>query len=149
MSIDAGFTSIVAESDQDADPEWTVPVTLPYGEFYWRARAIDAAGNISDWSSSRRLIISFQKLPKYGAVTSVKRPTFEWVAVTGADNYRLIVDDDRSELYLYDVSGLIPVTTHTLPMANKFAVGTYYWKMEARVGGDWLETPWIPLTITP
>jgi len=149
VSIDAGFTSIVAESDQDADPEWTVPVTLPYGEFYWRARAIDAAGNISDWSSSRRLIISFQKLPKYGAVTSVKRPTFEWVAVTGADYYRLIVDDDMLESSIYEVSGYIPEMMYTIPKDNKLTVGTYYWKMEARVGGDWLETPWILLTITP
>jgi len=149
LATDSDFSTIVAQSDEKAGLEWTVPDAQPYGEYFWRARSFDAATNGSTWSAARRLLITFQKLPKYGAVTSVKRPTFEWVAVTGADNYRLIIDDDGVEPFIYNIDGLIPVTLHTLPVANKLAVGTYYWKMEARVGADWLATPWIPLTITP
>jgi len=149
LSSDSDFNTIVAQSDEKAGLEWSVPDVQPYGEYFWRARSFDAATNGSTWSAARRLLITFQKLPKYGAVTSTKRPTFEWVAVTGADNYRLIIDDDGVEPFIYYVDGLIPVTLHTLPAANKLAVGTYYWKMEARVGADWQVTPWIPLTITP
>jgi hypothetical protein len=150
VAVDDTFTTIAAESDMLAGLTWTVPEenALEYGEYFWRVLSIDAAGNVSAWSDARRLLISFQKLPKYGTVTTDKTPTFEWLAVTNAENYRLEISrigevDERI------ISGLAGLTLYTLPNDAQLAAGNYQWRMVAVIGAEELPTPWSLLTIAP
>jgi len=140
----------VAESDDFAADKWIVPdeSALAYGEYYWRAKSIDKAANESDWSTSRRIFITFQKLPRYGAVTTDKTPTFEWIAVTNAEDYRLTISTDKQD-DIYSASGLMPLTYHTVPRINKLAVGSYWWKMSVKIGDTWMDTPWSAFRILP
>jgi hypothetical protein len=149
VANDNEFIHIVSQSDDRAGTSWTVPVELTYGEYYWRVKSIDAATNESNWSSVRKLTITFQKLPTYGAVTSDKTPTFEWRAVPGAANYRLIIDRDRTGEYDRSIDILPPLVSYTLPKDNKLAAAKYYWMMEVQIDTEWVSTPWRLLTITP
>jgi hypothetical protein len=151
VAADDAFTMIVAESDDKAGLTWTVPVEneLDYGEYFWRVKSIDAAKNVSAWSDVRRILISFQKLPKYGAVTTDTAPTFEWLAVANAKNYRLEISRIDGEPDERIISGLLGLTLYTLPNDASLAVGNYQWRLVVTIGVEEFPTPWSPLTIAP
>ena len=151
VAANDAFTMIVAESDDKAGLTWTVPVEneLDYGEYFWRVKSIDAAKNVSAWSDVRRILISFQKLPKYGAVTTDTAPTFEWLAVANAKNYRLEISRIDGEPDERIISGLLGLTLYTLPNDASLAVGNYQWRLVVTIGVEEFPTPWSPLTIAP
>ena len=150
VATDPDFLNIVVESDNFAGERWVVPdeSALDYGEYYWRAKSIDKATNESGWSDSRRIFITFQKLPRYGAATTDKTPTFEWVAVAGSENYKLTISTDMLDV-VYEASDLTPLTYHTVPRTNKLAAGNYWWKMSVYIGDAWIDTPWSAFRILP
>jgi len=118
----------MSESDNLAGLTWTIPEedALDDGEYFWRVKAIDAVGNESAWSDSRRLLISFQKLPKYGTITTDTTPTFEWLAVTNAENYQLVISHDLlkdpGDFIFGSLAGL---TSFMLPVENELVVGNH------------------------
>lgn len=150
VATDPDFLNVVVESDSLAGERWVVPdeSALDYGEYYWRAKSIDKATNESGWSDSRRIFITFQKLPRYGAATTDKTPTFEWVAVAGSENYKLTISSDMLDV-VYEASDLTPLTYHTVPRTNKLAAGNYWWMMSVYIGDAWIDTPWSAFRILP
>lgn len=151
VATDSAFTSFAAESDDLAGLTLTVPdeKALNYGEYFWRVKSFDAVGNESAWSDCRRLLISFQKLPKNGTITTNTTPTFEWLAVTGAENYQLVISHDLLEDPGDIISGsLAGLTSFTLPKENELVIGNHWWKMIVTVSGEEYHTPWSLLTIT-
>ena len=74
---------------------YTAP-EMPYGVYYWRVRARDAAGRWSDWSLTRTLTITILSTPTNAQHVIDTTPTFVWKAVTGATNYHLEVYDDKT-----------------------------------------------------
>ncbi|HMB21298.1 MAG TPA: hypothetical protein VKP08_00635, partial [Anaerolineales bacterium] len=142
ISVDDGFDSPVVDG-RSATVSYAVPSTLPlqYGEYYWRARAIDAAGNVSDWSVTRQLGISFQANPVDGALIVGSTPTLTWAAVNGALEYNLQVDDED------DFAD--PLLDRSLPPSTSFTTapldyGTYYWRIKVRTAAGWSDwaLPW-------
>lgn len=114
--------------------------------YYWRAKAIDAAGNESDWSAPRFMTITPQKTPLPGAFTTDLTPTFTWYAVSGASAYELTVTrvDAIQDPYIKELGVVLSNTPVTaLP------VGRYEWVIKAKVGDSWVESPLRSLTITP
>ncbi len=119
---------------------YTTPVALTYGDYYWRVKAIDAAGNESDWSSTRRFTVTLMKTPGNNAVLDDSTPTFTWNAVTGALEYQLNVSstDDFSTLYLdRSLSG----STSFTPV-DEMPNGSYYWRLRYRTTAGW--STWQP-----
>ena len=115
--------------------------------YYWRAKAIDAAGNESDWSQPNFLTITFQKSPGDNTYTTDTTPSFSWYAVTGAMGYELEIFDDAETTAYSTTLGI--VTRHTIPIVSKLDYGKYTWVMRVKLDGDWIETPVRNLTITP
>ncbi|MEM5773584.1 MAG: hypothetical protein AAGU05_01180, partial [Anaerolineaceae bacterium] len=120
----------------------------PYGVYYWRARAVDAAGNASDWSGARQITLTFLGSPGAGAVTTDSTPAFVWTAVTGAKGYELNIYRQGESEPLYTKSlGL--VTTFTLPNTNALPIGYYQWGMRVTLSSGVQSTPLRDLTIKP
>ncbi len=68
--------------------------------YYWRARAMDKAGNWGVWSSLRSITtqaalpgVPVVTVPVPGLVTNNTTPTFTWNAVTGAVSYDVQIDN--------------------------------------------------------
>lgn len=55
IATDSAFTSLIISGAQVATVSYTVPnaLALPNGVYYWRVRAVDAAGNVSAPSAAR------------------------------------------------------------------------------------------------
>jgi len=114
--------------------------------YYWRARAIDAAGNESGWSAARFLTVTPQKTPLPAAYTTDTTPTFSWYAVSGATAYELQVNrvDEVQDPYIKQL-GIVYSNTPVTALP----VGKYEWVIRAKVGDNWVESPVRSLTITP
>ncbi|MCE5209169.1 MAG: hypothetical protein LLG42_12775 [Chloroflexi bacterium] len=119
----------------------------PYDVYYWRAKAIDAAGNGSDWSAVCGLVVTFQKAPAEAAFTTDTTPLFTWIAVGGAKGYELEVTPEVGGDSYKATLGL--VTSHTVPAASLLPVGKYTWVLRVQLENTWFATPARRLTITP
>jgi hypothetical protein len=112
------------------------------GKYYWRVRARDQAGNMSEWSGTFVLIVRAPpqapalSSPENGAPTKENTPTLKWRGGNG-DNYRLLVgtDPDFSSPAL-DVLLAPSVTSYKVEGENALPDGYYYWKVAAVVGSD-------------
>jgi len=148
IANDAGFASIEAEDTAVAGRTFVQPTPLGYGTYYWRVRAIDAAGNISAWSADNQFDVSLLLAPKDGSSSTNARPVFRWAAFPGAVGYCLEIDEDPGFGSLFvDLPGLTVLSyRHPTPMP----AATYYWHVAVDEGagcGAPMET-WST-TITP
>jgi len=133
---------------------WSVPSInrLLYGaNYYWRAAALDIAGNISNWSDARRFTVTIMRSPIDHANTTNPQPTFIWAGVTGGQKYHLQVSTDPEFLdpgsTILDVER--PPSTYYIPPVP-FAAGAYHWRMRVMIGGaygDWM--PVQSFTVSP
>lgn len=83
--------------------------------------------------------------PENNSRTNDNTPEFRWKSLENAENYRLVIDDNKSfadgENY-YDNSN-IQVNLLKLPSDNSLKDGTWYWKVRGENGnsvGDWSDT---------
>ena len=60
---------------------------LDYGIYYWRARAQDAAGNWSDWSAVRTLVVTFLHKPDNAQHLTDPMPLLRWYKVADGATY--------------------------------------------------------------
>lgn len=108
---------------------------LVTGDYYWQVRALDAAGNVSAWSSAFRVIITSPagEAPQRNYYTS-STVMLRWGGVDGAATYQIQIDDQRSFanplVHSATVSAL-QLTTPALPN------GIYYWRVRAQRNGRW------------
>jgi hypothetical protein len=123
----------------NAARQYVPAAPLLYTTYYWQVRALDAAGNISEWSPVQTVKIEANTnqritLNRFDTPT----PTLSWSPVSWATAYELAVASDTRFVNLqYQDNTLTPQThSHTLtaPLAN----GTYYWRVRAqRPNGAW------------
>ncbi len=61
VASDSNFKNIVIEHLALTSSEYksTDAEALPRGEYYWRVRAVDGAGNTSDWTAPSKLKAGF------------------------------------------------------------------------------------------
>ena len=64
LASDKDFESIVFEHSGLTTPKYdsTDVEVLPHGEYYWRLRSVDGAGNASEWTAPARLKAGFMAL---------------------------------------------------------------------------------------
>jgi hypothetical protein len=146
VAEDSGFTQIEAEGTVSGTNTYTLPAVdaLGYGVHYWHVQAIDALGNMGEWSTPFQFALSNMTGPKDGATTTALRPTFAWAAVSGASAYRFELADnpDFTRPLAGEYDGLKRSYVPPLPLTP----GMYYWHVNVD-GGDWMPT-WT-LVITP
>lgn len=146
--------ALADSGSENTKTSWTVPAAsaLAYGDYYWCARAIDAAKNESDWSTARPFSVTFQKSPAEGFITGSATPAFGWYAVPGALGYKLevepVVEAGNTATRIYEIY-LGPVTSHAIPSIKALDPGKYQWRLLARTASGYRATPYKTLTILP
>ena len=79
------------------------PPAIPYGIYFWRARAKDTAGNWSKWSAARKIMIlpptplaPALETPANAVVSNNRAPAFNWNAVDNGNTYRLEISESKT-----------------------------------------------------
>ncbi|MBZ0293089.1 MAG: hypothetical protein K8L99_11045 [Anaerolineae bacterium] len=113
------------------------PSSLVAGHYYWQVRALDAAGNVSAWSTPFSLTITSPAneapLPNYHTTSTV---TLSWGALDGATAYEIQVDTQPSFANPLVYSTIVEANAlqvTTPPLTN----GIYYWRVRAQRSGTW------------
>jgi len=144
------FTSSIIDetvTDTSFDAEGLEPGTT----YYWGVRA-QAGDEVGEWSQTWSFSTEAEEedVPEMGRVTlssptdgAVDQPdalTFEWDAMTGAEHYRIMVDESNE----FTSSIIDETVTGTSFDAEGLEPGTtYYWGVRAQAGddiGEWSQT---------
>ncbi len=147
ISADAGMNSPVLGTGKDdfftRNTRATLKQTIPNGTYYWRVRASNAAGEVSQWTQPR----SFRKLwnlrptlqtPLSGSALSFPNNpvVLKWAGVPGAAHYLVSVASDPSlgSLVLHyanqdDPKGPPNVAASSAAITSALAPGPYYWNV--------------------
>ncbi|MFL5941279.1 MAG: hypothetical protein ACJ75Q_13315, partial [Gaiellaceae bacterium] len=147
ISADAGMNSPVLGTGKDdfftRNTRATLKQTVPNGTYWWRVRATNAAGEVSQWTQPR----SFRKLwnlqpalqsPSSGS--SLMFPSnpvvLKWAGVPGAAHYLVSVASDPtlgSLVFHYanqdDPKGPPNVAATSAAITSALAPGPYYWNV--------------------
>lgn len=157
VAADADFVQLLTENPSvtavDGSATWKLTTTeaLPFGKVYWRARAIDQAGNLSGWTAVRTINVNILRTPAHKSYTFSQKPSFSWSPAAGAQLYRLQIsttsefDEQNGDITLEkELSSVTSYTPgHALPY-NK-----YYWRVQVQTAAGWSNwTPAFILTIT-
>ncbi|MCG8462306.1 MAG: hypothetical protein MI919_38975, partial [Holophagales bacterium] len=134
VASDAGFVSMLFDLTV-AGTSWTPTSDLPEGTIYWRAAAVDTAGNQSPFptADSFEIDVTAPAVPTLTPVTpdptNDPRPSLAWAAVSGASDYRVQVAqaaDFAAPIFDLTISATAWVPTSDLPE------GTIYWRAASR-----------------
>ncbi|MEW6228397.1 MAG: Ig-like domain-containing protein, partial [Bacillota bacterium] len=79
------------------DEEWEQGLPLESGDYEIRVRAMDVAGNYSDWSEPGTVTVDVDPpavpdMPQTASPTNDTTPTWTWDAVADADHYEVYLD---------------------------------------------------------
>ncbi|MHA1520117.1 MAG: Ig-like domain-containing protein [Promethearchaeota archaeon] len=116
-------------------------LSLTDGNYYWRVRSCDIAGNWGDWSNIWSFEIDFTApdipiliTPETGNIFNIPTIVFDWQDVIEAVQYNLQIDDDfEYTASLYDFT--IEESQHTF---DEFTSGEYFWRVRASdAAGNW------------
>jgi hypothetical protein len=140
LSADPAFESIVIGQGRGSfftrNTSASVDQALSDGNYYWRVRAVDAAGHAGRWSAERSIHQRWTDTPVLlgppdgGAIIYPRTPlVLRWEPIQGAYKYRLTIATDRqlanSALGDRTIGIETSGTAYALPRA--LAQGTYYW----------------------
>ena len=150
INTDADFSSpeVYKQNINQSDYYLVPDEALTEGTWYWRVRAVDQAGNASNWSGSWFFVVdttppSAPSLlsPIDGALTNNYRPTFDWEDVTDPSGVAYWLQIAR-DVYFYDKQedrSWIPASTWTMDW--DLGDNTWYWRVKA-VDGTGNESDW-------
>jgi hypothetical protein len=126
---------------------YTPPSTLLTQDYFWQVRALDAAGNASDWSVIRTLKLSSATTaaPLPNSFTT-NTPTLFWTPVNWSSAggfYLLQIDNQNTFASPEYLSWNIPADTAWL-VTDSLTTGVWYWRVRAcsarDVCGAWSAT---------
>ncbi|RMD92843.1 MAG: T9SS C-terminal target domain-containing protein [Calditrichaeota bacterium] len=121
--------------------------TLPEGQYFWKIKAFDDAGNSSTWSDSSQFGIDVTRpgavqlvSPSSGAIFSTQTIAFRWRSandnLSGIQNYVLYIDDNSSFTSPDSI-----VSADTSVIYSPGFDSTFYWKVraydKAGLSSDW------------
>ncbi|MEW5767285.1 MAG: Ig-like domain-containing protein [bacterium] len=160
----ASYTLEVDNNNDFSSPEiditstsssYTNTTSLSDGNYYWRVKAADQAGNDSHWSTETWVVIidtqtggnySFPRpiTPTHLSSTSDSTPVFEWTEVTeglsAPVTYTLQVDDNNS----FSSPEIFTTTSTSYTHTTVMSEGIYYWRVRGEDGSgnntNWSET---------
>lgn len=135
---------------------------VPGADYYWRVCPLDALGGsclleapgLPWWSQVWRTRIDHGQMlppsasdapvallrPLHGAEIVETMPLFEWQPMEGADRYQITISRDEAftdiaESTLVDYPAYAPTTSQAQRFLNRLNFGTFYWRVQAYVGG--------------
>jgi hypothetical protein len=105
--------------------------------YYWRVRTINSVGVAGAFSLSRSFTLDnlapavpTLSLPANAAMVSNPKPSLTWLAVTGATNYLVELDNDSD--FSSPIASDTVVAVPSFMPASPLTQGTYYWRVQAR-----------------
>lgn len=115
---------------------------LPEGAFYWRVRARDGLGNLSDWSVVRKAYadgvgpLTPQPFSPVGDAWTTATPRLSW---TGSGDFSGVANYDVQVAREADFSGPIEfsATTQYAIDTTTLGEGRHYWRVRARDPWGW------------
>ena len=121
--------------------EYTFSASQTDGTFYWKVRAVDAAGNCGSYSTGRQFTIDTTgpgtptlTSPINNLITNDTTQTFSWSSVGDANYYHFQLSEET------DFSSTVYDTYHSGTSTSPTALdeGVYYWHVQARDPyGNW------------
>jgi hypothetical protein len=147
ISADAGMNSPVLGTGKDdfftRNTRATLKQTVPNGTYWWRVRATNAAGEVSQWTQPRSFRKLWNLVPALQSPTSGSPLTFpnnpvvlKWAGVPGAAHYLVSVASDPTlgSLVLHysnqdDPKGAPNVAATSAAITSALAPGPYYWNV--------------------
>jgi hypothetical protein len=135
LSDVSDFSNLIID-EEISGTELTSSMKLTYSnDYYWRARAKDNFGEISDWSDTIAFVTKDQLsspilvTPANGKPDEGLKPELAWNSLAGAIGYRLqISKTDNFATLERDISGT--ANSHTLT-TDLDASTKYYWRLQA------------------
>lgn len=135
ISQDSAFTSptSVNVTNNVGNPRYTLPDDLNFNSsYYWRVRAYNTLGQMSDWSQVRvfRTAIPTPDLttPLNNSTDTNPTPTFIWEASAGAVGYTIQISSDNAFTALV-INKSVAGTSFT--PASSLPTGIYFWRVRA------------------
>lgn len=139
VSTDAGFGTTVVNQSGITDTSVAVGPLTANTTYYWRVRAVNAAGN-GAYSSSRSFSTNVgapgHKSPANNALSQAINLTLNWSGVTGATAYRVQVSKDSA----FTVGQIVKDTTRadtSQALAGLSYSTKYYWHVAAQTASVW------------
>lgn len=138
VARDGGFNNRAHYATNIRGTRYSPATTLENDQFWWRVRAVDAAGQTSAWRETRysfRRSWLEQPVPVHPlGAAAPERQFYEWTPVPHASYYELLVSPDVnfSNGDKCTVVGTTYAPRHRNDCGFPTAGQTYYWKVRAR-----------------
>jgi len=137
LSTDSGFNSVVYSLTGTHNTRATVTTSLSDDTYWWRVRAVNAAGTASGWSTPMQFTKTWsdqpvQESPTDGSTVSFPTPLIlNWDKTPYAASYHVILASDPQ---LTTIVKELKGGTSSAPNGTQFAPqqlspGTYYWEV--------------------
>ena len=112
------------------------PDAYPNGTYYWKVEAKTSVGTVIT-TSAARIFAKQEPLPLIAPADGAEltsNPTFQWNQVVGAHHYTLVVSTNPGFSTTYEslITDYTIYTPYSSAGKATYAVGTYYWKVEAK-----------------
>jgi hypothetical protein len=131
----SGFTYLLVDRTNLTVSQFTTG-TLSPGTYYWRAKAVDGAGNDSGWTATWSFTIDTTApgvptllLPANGAKTNNNTPAFSWSVVTDPSGVSYIIQIDNNSDFSSPEVNVSGLTSSAYTTGAALADGTYYWRV--------------------
>ena len=145
ITVGASFANPVFTEEGIKATRFTLPRAdaLAPGDYSWRVRAVDSAGNVGLFSQPFTFTVAPDEVPQAApkllsppdqSTVGVATPTFEWERVTAEDrgmtyNLEIGIGDSFDNL-AFTVDG-IEATRLTLASDDALPEGDYVWRVQA------------------
>jgi large repetitive protein len=138
LSADDSFNSPVYTINGTKNTRATPYNTVPNGTYYWRVQAVDADGNVSNWSDARSIEKLWADSPTLTAPDDAATISFpdeplvlKWDPVPGAAKYHVYISADPDPSTSTLVTGSDPLETQATNAAPRLLLpsNTYYWSV--------------------
>jgi hypothetical protein len=135
LSADPGFNSAIA-TVSTRNTRATLKTAIANGTYYWRVRAITAAGGLGAWSPVRVLEMAWTAKPSLlspgdGALLDYPLDALRlsWTPVEGASEYLVRIATDPALGSLIWAGGPVKTAATGYTLGAPIAPGTYYWSI--------------------
>jgi hypothetical protein len=149
VSLTNDFTTTIVNQDGIVELEYLLPELSLNTKYYWRVRATDLWGNLTNWSETWNfttvLIPPTLATPMDGSIGIPVNADFSWNTSINANQYQIQVSSDEFQTTVFDLSTAL--TSANVQLENNT---WYMWRVRSRNTGngnisEW-STPWTFLT---
>jgi len=130
------FSTLIVDNSGLTENSYTLTIDLEERVYYWRVRAKDNAGNLSDWVVSS-FIVDLTALPAPTGLSptgfiNTKRPQFRWSPVQSIFDVVYIFELDDSQDFSSPLVVENALTDTSYQLQFDLSDGKYYWRVRAK-----------------